>query len=649
MNYHMKKSSQRFAIGSRFSCAVIGYLCFMAFTLPVTYAGTLQQAYLKASNTSAGDYFGWALAIDGNTAVIGAREVGDDVTRTNNIQSTLSGNGTGAVYVFTRNGDSWSLQATLEASNAEPGDSFGHSVDISGDTLVVSGEHEDSSATGVNGNQSDNSVSNSGAVYVFVRSGTEWSQQAYIKASNTGVQDSFGGNVRISGDTLVVTAHPEDSNATGVNGDQTDNSLSSSGAVYVFTRTGTQWSQQAYLKASNTNNRDQFGHGVAISGDTIAVSAPREQSNATGINGDQTNNSGDRGAVYVFTRNGTSWSQQAYIKASNSDIGGEFGQSPGVSIDGDTLVVGARNEPSNATGIDGDQNNKSAPGAGAVYVFTRNGTTWSQQAYIKASNTDADDLFGFSVGVSGDSLVVGAWHEDSSAIGPNGEQNDNSSGDSGAAYLFTRNGTVWSQQDYLKASNTEANDNFGNVVGISDQHVVVAAIVEDSSALGVNGDQSDNSAENSGAAYVFDTNPIFKINAGLNDAWYNPLTDGQGFFVTVFPDIGRIFLSWFTYDTEFPAMNATANLGDPGHRWLTAFGSYADNQAVLNISITSGGLFDSEDAVQNVADGTIILTFEDCNTATVEYDIPSIKRQGIVPIQRIANDNIALCQALAAD
>jgi len=145
----------------------------------------------------------------------------------------------------------------------------------------------------------------------------------------------------------------------------------------------------------------------------------------------------------------------------------------------------------------------------------------------------------------------------------------------------------------------------------------------------------------------------FSINAGLNDAWYNPLTDGQGFFVTVFPDIKKVFLAWFTFDTELPPMNATANLGYAGHRWLTAIGSYVDNEVVMNISITTDGIFDNDAEVQNTdppgSDGTIILTFDNCNSATVEYDIPSINRQGIVPIQRIANDNIVLCEALSAE
>jgi hypothetical protein len=139
----------------------------------------------------------------------------------------------------------------------------------------------------------------------------------------------------------------------------------------------------------------------------------------------------------------------------------------------------------------------------------------------------------------------------------------------------------------------------------------------------------------------------FRINPGLNDAWYNPATAGQGFFVTVFQDIGQIFLAWFTYDTERPPEDVQAMLGDPGHRWLTAFGAYADNQASLDIEVTQGGVFDSPEPmpVQNM-DGTIILEFTTCNSGTVTYDIPSIDRQGVIPIERIATDNVSLCEMI---
>ena len=154
--------------------------------------------------------------------------------------------------------------------------------------------------------------------------------------------------------------------------------------------------QQAYIKASNTDANDNFGYSISLSadGNTLAVGARGEASNATGIDGDQTNDDADySGAAYVFTRSAGSWEQQAYIKASNTGAGDWFGQTVSLSADGNTLAVGARGEASNATGINGDQTNDDADYSGAAYIFTRSAGSWEQQAYIKASNTDADDNF----------------------------------------------------------------------------------------------------------------------------------------------------------------------------------------------------------------------------------------------------------------
>ena len=236
---------------------------------------------------------------------------------------------------------------------------------------------EDSSSTGV-GSLPNEGASNSGAVYVFTRSGSTWTEQAYIKASNTGGIDLFGWSVALSGDTLAVGAPGEDSSA------------SDSGAVYVFTRSGSTWTEQAYIKASNTGEFDLFGESVALSGDTLVVGARFEDTGS--------------GAVYVFTRSGSTWTEQAYIKASNTGEGDQFGWS--VALSGDTLAVGAPGENSSSTGV-GSLPNEGASDSGAVYVFTRSGSTWTEQAYIKASNTGGLDSFGESVALSGDTLAVG--------------------------------------------------------------------------------------------------------------------------------------------------------------------------------------------------------------------------------------------------
>ena len=468
---------------------------------PLTIDPLAQQAYLKASNTGPSDFFGAAVAISGDTVVVGATGEDSNATGVNGNQGSNGATDSGAAYVFVRSGGVWSQQAYLKASNTQFSDYFGVALAISGDTVVVGVPWEDSNATGVNGNGADDSAADSGAAYVFVRSGGVWSQQAYLKASNTGAGDRFGGTVGISGDTLVVGAPNERSNATGVNGNQADDSVFSAGAAYVFVRSGGAWSQEAYLKASNTGAGDQFG-SAAISGDTLVVGAMYEDSNSTGINGFQTdNNAPNSGAAYVFTRSGGVWSQQAYIKASNSEDSDYFGAS--LAVSDDTLVVGAAYEDSSATGVNGIQSNNTATNSGAAYVFVRSGSVWSQQAYLKASNTGTADSFGNSVAVSGDTVVVGAPVEASNATGVNGDQADNSAFRSGAAYVFVRSGGVWSQQAYLKASNSGADDYFGDSVGVSGDTVVVGASSEASNATGVNGNQSNNTSANAGAVYVF--------------------------------------------------------------------------------------------------------------------------------------------------
>jgi hypothetical protein len=355
--------------------------------------------------------------------------------------------------------DSLAEQPTLRASNAGTLDGFGRSVAISGDTLVVGAPGEDSSA---DSGEADDSTSKSGAAYVFTLSDGIWSQQAYLKASNAEAGDEFGYSVSISGDTLVVGAHHEDSSA---NDGEANNSAENSGAAYVFTRSDGLWSQQAYLKASNAEANDYFGHSVSISGETLAVGAYGEESSASG--GEADNSASGAGAAYVFTYSGGAWSQQAYLKASNAEVNDLFGYS--VSISSDTLVVGAHYEDSSA---DGDEANNSAENSGAAYVFTRSDGVWSQQAYLKSSNAEEKDQFGFSVSISGDTLVIGAYGEDSSS---NGGEVDNSAANAGAAYVFTRSDGAWNQQTYLKTSNTEDYIHFGRSVAISGETLAIGS------------------------------------------------------------------------------------------------------------------------------------------------------------------------------
>ena len=393
----------------------------------------VQQAYLKASNTDAEDQFGTTVAISHDTIVVGAfGEDGSAIGVNGNDQDNSAPN-SGAAYVFVREGTTWTQQAYLKASNTDAGDMFGGFLAISGDTIYASATWEASSATGVGGMTNDNSLEGAGAVYVFERNGSTWTQQAYLKASNPGYHDAFGAGLTLSGNTLVVGASGEDSGAAGVNGDQSDNSVFDSGAAYVFVRNGSTWTQQAYLKASNPGSGDRFGIVMALDGDTLAASAIYEKSSATGVNGNQYDDSmADAGAVYVFVRQGTTWTQQAYVKASNP---GRWDRFYFVDLEGDLLVVGASGEDSAATGVNGNSADESASSAGAVYVYLRDGVTWSQVAYLKASNTGAGDSFG-QVALSQDTLAVGAPGEASDATGVNGDASSNAAAASGAVYVF---------------------------------------------------------------------------------------------------------------------------------------------------------------------------------------------------------------------
>jgi hypothetical protein len=402
-------------------------------------AGTWsQQAYVKASNTAAGNNFGYAIALsgDGNMLAVGAPNQG----------------GSGAAYIFTRSAGAWSQQAFLTASNAEANDSFGSALALArdGNTLAVGAPFESSALTGVTPGSIDeptagNDALFAGAVYVYARSGAAWSQQAYVKASNTESADLFGNSLALSGDgnTLAVGAPLEDSNLTGVtpgpvNEFTSGNLAMDAGAVYVYTRTAGTWAMQVYVKASNAGAGDNFGTSVALSGDgsTLAVGAPLEASSSTGINSTPNRASGSAGAVYVFDRLLDTWSQQAYVKASNTGVGDRFGTSVALSGDGNALAVGAPFEDGSAIGIGGASDDFSAD-PGAAYFYTRTGSAWSEQSYVKSSNTGDGDNFGTSVALSddGNTLAVGAPLEDGSSTGIDGAVNDNAT-NAGAMYLY---------------------------------------------------------------------------------------------------------------------------------------------------------------------------------------------------------------------
>jgi hypothetical protein len=315
-----------------------------------------QQAKLIASDSAAEDKFGYSVFLSDDTALIGAIEDDD-----NGVDS-------GSAYVFTFTGTTWIQEAKLLASDGSAEDHFGYSVSLSGNTALIAAALDDDKGD------------YSGSVYVFTRTGTIWTQQAKLLASDGTAWDYFGWSVSLAGDSALIGAPSDDDNGE------------SSGSAYVFSRTGTIWSLQAKLLASDGTAWDCFGRSVSLSSDTALIGAPFHD------------NGMDSGSTYIFTRTGSTWMQQAKIHASDSVDYTLFGCS--VSLFDNTALIGASN---------------------AAYIFTCTGINWTKQAKLLPSDITGGDFFGWSVSLDDNTALIGAYLDDDNGV------------DSGSAYVFTKN------------------------------------------------------------------------------------------------------------------------------------------------------------------------------------------------------------------
>ena len=317
----------------------------------------------------------------------------------------------------------WTEKQKLLISEGTEGDLFGCSVSLTDDTALIGAYYDENL---------------SGSAYVFTRTGTTWTQQAKLLASNRSAGDSFGISVSLDNDTALIGSCFDEYYV---------------GNAYVFTRTGTTWTEQGKLRAKDANTNDNFGFSVSLSGDTALIGAKLDDDKGV-----------SSGSAYVFTRNGTTWTQQAKLTSLDGAAGDQFGYS--VSLDGDTALIGTHND---------NNRNKSC----SVYVFIRNGTNWTQQAKLLASDATTNDYFGSSTTLAGDTALIGACFD-----------NDNGNY-SGSAYVFIRTGTTWTQQAKLLASDGAQNDNFGFSVSLSGDNAIIGAPWD------------DDNADASGSAYLF--------------------------------------------------------------------------------------------------------------------------------------------------
>jgi len=437
---------------------------------PLNGSVVQEDTKITANDAANFDGFGFAVAISGNVIVVGA-PFDDD---------PFQGSAVGAVYVFLRNGSTWSLQTKLAGSDTGGGDQFGSSVAIAGDLIIVGARLHDHLGD-----------SDRGGAYVFVRSGAAWYQQAELAAGDGSPGDFFGASAALSGETAVI----------GAQRDSFSND-SRAGSAYVFVRNGSTWSQQAKLIASDADDNDQLGVSVSIDTDTILV----------GSFLDDTVAGNSAGSAYVFARSGTSWSEQAKLTANDAAGGDWFGTS--VAIQDDTAIVGASRD-----------DNFPHSDIGSAYVFLREGTSWSQQAKLTPDDGQAADQFGAQVALLGDTALVGARLADHSA----GEE-------AGSAYVFLRSEAGWGQTAKLTASDAGEDDLFGSSVALSNGTIVIGAQSADHSGL-----------TKPGAVYVFDNeapvavctdvaavvDEVCAVNASIDAGSFDP--DGDSFTLSQNP------------------------------------------------------------------------------------------------------------------
>jgi len=384
-----------------------------------------EVAKLLASDGTGGDLFGRAVALSGDTAVIGA--AGDDD----------HGTTSGSAYVFVKTGDTWALQQKLTASDGAEGDRFGDSVAVEGDLVFVG-------ATGVDEYRPTSGCGNGGlcndvgATYVFTRDAAgQWTEQQRLMGSNlVGIDpyfgyrkgdsaEKFGSSISVSGDTVLIGARDGETRV-----DESAPSLAShsDGVAYVFVRVSGQWVEQTKLVASDGGSHDSFGGSVSLSGSTALI----------GAYGDADNGS-FTGSAYVFVENNGVWTQHQKLTASGGQFNDRFGLS--VSLEGNTAIIGAQGYGTND--------------AGAAFVYVRTGSFWNLSQTLAASDGAADDLFGRAVSFSGDVAVIGAPRDDDAGL------------DSGSVYVYARNNGYWFPIEKLTASDGELYDVFGDAVSVS--------------------------------------------------------------------------------------------------------------------------------------------------------------------------------------
>jgi hypothetical protein len=492
-----------------------------AYIFQLTGGSWTETQKITAADRTAGYHFGYSVAIDSNYAVVGAF---DDL---------LSASDPGAAYVFFDPGTGYAQQQKLTASDGVATDWFGISVGISGNKIAVAAQHHDLNATGAT------PLSNAGSAYIFARTGNTWAQQQKIVAADRAANDQFGCAIAINGNTVLIGANEEDEDINGANtrtdagsvyfngfngnwnqqqkqvpsfgngfnqlgyyadisgdyailGAVTDGRdanglglLTAAGAAYIYKKNPQTriWEFQQKLVAADRAAEAWFGYTVAIDNDYAVVTALFEEKDSVG------NNIIDSaGAAYVFRRTGNTWTQTQKIVA-HDRLSPDTWYGSSVALENGTLVIGASQESRDVNSVN------PLSQAGAVYIYQLNTATglFVRQQKVVATDRAGVDRFGFSVSISGDYIISGAYRHARDAAGANPMPT------AGAAYILHRSGGVWAQQAKLVASDRDTNNLFGFNVHINGDRAVVSSLSSTDAA-------NANPVNEAGAAYTFRRN-----------------------------------------------------------------------------------------------------------------------------------------------
>jgi hypothetical protein len=410
-----------------------------------------QEAKIQASDKELNDRFGYSVSMngDGTKVIMGA------------YYEDTGGTDAGAAYIFAYDGSSWSQEGKIQSSDIAAGhgadDRFGYSVSMNSDgTKVIVGAYYE-----------DTGQADAGAAYIFAYDGSSWAQEAKILALDPEANDYFGNSVSMSGDGTKVIV--------GAKWEDTTNAANA-GAAYIFAYDGSSWSQEGKIKALDPEGNDNFGNDRAVSmnsdGTKVIVGAKWEDTTYD-----------NAGSAYIFAYDGSSWAQEAKFQSTNVELYDNFGYSVSMSSDGTKVIVGAPFEDTGGTD------------AGSAYIFAYDGSSWSQEAKFQSSDVEYNDRFGYSVSMNSDGtkVIVGAYTEDTGGT------------DAGAAYIFTYDGSSWSQEGKIQASDPESNDNFGSSISMSGDgtKVIVGAYYEDTGGT------------DAGAAYVFTPRPVLVVKGDI--------------------------------------------------------------------------------------------------------------------------------------